>query len=134
RSNMIRIICLGFLTLMSLHAALADAPATQPAGEKHTTASGLTIIEVKAIQQPLVAQKGDMIWVHYTGKLQSNGKQFDSSFDRRDPQTNQPTPINFILGEGHVIKGWDEGIAGMKVGDKRQLIIPPQLGYAERGS
>ena len=112
----------------------ADAPATQAAGQKRTTPSGLAIIEVRSDKEALKAQKGDMVWVHYTGRLQANGKQFDSSFDRKDPQTNLPTPINFVLGEGHVIKGWDEGIAGMKVGDKRQLIIPPELAYAERGS
>ena len=101
----------------------ADAPATQAAGQKRTTPSGLAIIEVRSDKEALKAQKGDMVWVHYTGRLQANGKQFDSSFDRKDPQTNLPTQINFVLGEGHVIKGWDEGIAGMKVGDKRQLII-----------
>jgi len=129
-------VSMALLALISFapFARAADSPATQAAGPKRTTPSGLVVIDVKNDKEPIKAQKGDMVWVHYTGRLQSNGKQFDSSFDRKDPQTNLPTPINFVLGEGHVIKGWDEGIAGMKVGDKRQLIIPPDLAYAERGS
>jgi len=106
-----------------------DAPATQPAGgEKRTTPSGLMIVEVVSPKEPVTAQAGDLVWVNYTGKLQSNGRKFDSSLDRRD-ENGMPQPIAFILGAGRVIKGWDEGIAGMKVGDKRQLIIPPGLAY-----
>jgi FKBP-type peptidyl-prolyl cis-trans isomerase len=63
--------------------------------------------------------------VHYTGWL-TNGTKFDSSLDRR-------SPFNFSLGAGQVIKGWDEGVAGMKVGGKRKLHIPPNLGYGARG-
>jgi FKBP-type peptidyl-prolyl cis-trans isomerase len=64
--------------------------------------------------------------VHYTGWL-TNGKKFDSSVDRGQP-------FNFQLGAGQVIKGWDQGVAGMKVGGKRQLRIPPELGYGDRGA
>ena len=113
--------------------AAPETTQTVPAGAEHTTASGLKIIEVKTQPEALVAQAGDMVWVHYTGKLQSNGQKFDSSLDRRDDQGNA-TPISFPLGGGRVIKGWDEGIAGMKVGDKRQLIIPPNLAYGEKGA
>jgi peptidylprolyl isomerase len=110
---------------------LAAGPEGQP--PERTTASGLKIIEVQTLKDALAAQPGDMVWVHYTGKLQSDGRKFDSSFDRRDRQGNFQ-PIAFQLGKGNVIKGWDEGIVGMKVGDKRQLVIPPDLAYGERGA
>jgi peptidylprolyl isomerase len=116
------------MTTVFAVAANAQAPATQPAGEKRTTESGLTIITVDSPKEALTAQKADQVWVNYTGRLQSNGKKFDSSFDRKDEFGN-PTPISFILGHGRVIPGWEEGIVGMKVGEKRQLIIPPNLAY-----
>ncbi|HVZ73858.1 MAG TPA: FKBP-type peptidyl-prolyl cis-trans isomerase [Polyangia bacterium] len=70
------------------------------------------------------AKAGDQVKVHYTGWL-TDGKKFDSSFDRNEP-------IAFKLGAGMVIPGWDEGVAGMKVGGKRQLRIPPEIGYGDR--
>jgi len=76
------------------------------------------------------AKPGQHVHVHYTGWLYDNGQQgakFDSSLDRNDP-------FAFSLGAGMVIKGWDEGVAGMKVGGKRTLIIPPGLGYGARGA
>lgn len=90
------------------------------------TASGLEYIEVLA-GTGAQAQRGKMVRVHYTGKLQSNGKVFDSSVTRGQP-------IEFKLGVGQVIKGWDEGIALMKEGGKAQLVIPPDLGYGSRGA
>ena len=102
---------------------MADTPTTQPT--TRTTASGLTIIEVKAGDGD-VAGKGDTVSVHYTGKLK-DGTKFDSSYDRNEP-------IQFVLGVHQVIAGWDEGIAGMKVGEKRQLIIPPDLAYGASGT
>jgi FKBP-type peptidyl-prolyl cis-trans isomerase FkpA len=71
------------------------------------------------------AKTGQMVSVHYTGWL-TNGNKFDSSLDRNDP-------FQFKLGAGNVIKGWDQGVVGMKVGGKRKLTIPPHLAYGDRG-
>jgi FKBP-type peptidyl-prolyl cis-trans isomerase len=76
------------------------------------------------------ATKGQRVSVHYTGWLYTNGvkgAKFDSSLDRGQP-------FQFALGAGQVIRGWDEGVAGMKIGGKRTLIIPPELGYGARGA
>jgi len=103
---------------------------TQPAapamavGKETKTASGLAITIVEEAKNP-GAQTGDIVWVHYTGKLQS-GEQFDSSVGR--------SPFKFTLGQGQVIKGWDEGVVGMKIGEKRKLVIPSELGYGAQGS
>lgn len=91
-----------------------------------TTASGLKYVEQK-VGDGKEAKEGSSVTVHYTGKLE-NGKKFDSSLDRGKPFG----PI--VLGKGMVIKGWDEGLQGMKVGGKRKLIIPAKLGYRERGT
>src|SRR5437868_9332034 len=72
------------------------------------------------------AKAGDTVEVHYTGRLK-DGTKFDSSHDRHQP-------FSFRLGAGQVIKGWDEGVAGMKVGGKRKLVIPAALGYGSRGA
>jgi FKBP-type peptidyl-prolyl cis-trans isomerase len=89
------------------------------------TQSGLEYIEVEA-GTGAEAAAGKVVSVHYTGKFQ-DGKVFDSSIPRGEP-------ITFPLGKGSVIKGWDEGIALMKVGGKAQLIIPPNLAYGENGA
>ena len=90
-----------------------------------TTASGLTIEDV-TMGSGAAAAAGQSVTVHYTGWL-TNGTKFDSSKDRNDP-------FVFPLGAGRVIKGWDEGVQGMKVGGKRKLTIPPALGYGARGA
>ena len=113
-----------------LGAVLMAQTTQQAAGPSRTTDSGLKIVEV-AKGEP-TAKPGDLVWVHYTGKLE-DGKVFDSSLN--PPQPGRPSePFRFRLGDGQVIKGWEEGIAGMSIGEKRQLIIPASLGYGEQGS
>jgi FKBP-type peptidyl-prolyl cis-trans isomerase len=90
-----------------------------------TTASGLQY-EVLKEGSGEAAQPGQHVTVHYTGWL-TDGKKFDSSVDRNEP-------FEFNLGAGQVIKGWDEGVTGMKVGEKRKLTIPSDLGYGDRGA
>jgi FKBP-type peptidyl-prolyl cis-trans isomerase FkpA len=90
-----------------------------------TTNSGLQYEELAEGTGP-AAKAGDSVDVHYTGWL-TDGTKFDSSLDRR-------SPFSFQLGAGRVIKGWDEGVAGMKAGGKRKLHIPPALGYGARGA
>ncbi|HLY92024.1 MAG TPA: FKBP-type peptidyl-prolyl cis-trans isomerase [Candidatus Angelobacter sp.] len=94
-------------------------------GDPVTTPSGLKYWDLKK-GTGATAVKGKTVKVHYTGWL-TDGKEFDSSYDLGEP-------IEFGLGSGRVIKGWDEGIAGMKVGGRRQLHIPPELGYGSRGA
>ena len=88
-----------------------------------TTPSGMTIEDV-VVGAGAVAAAGQQVTVHYTGWL-TNGDKFDSSKDRGDP-------FVFPLGAGRVIKGWDEGVQGMKVGGKRELFIPPDLAYGAK--
>jgi len=90
-----------------------------------TTASGL-VYEDTVVGEGAEAVAGSYVSVHYTGCL-SNGNKFDSSKDRDEP-------FEFPLGRGHVIKGWDEGVQGMKVGGTRKLTIPAELGYGARGA
>jgi len=89
------------------------------------TPSGLSYKELK-VGKGAVPQAGQTVVVHYTGWLQENNKKFDSSVDRGDP-------FHFHLGKGEVIPGWDEGVATMKVGGKRHLIIPAALAYGAQG-
>jgi FKBP-type peptidyl-prolyl cis-trans isomerase FkpA len=93
--------------------------------EESTTASGLGITDLQTGEGD-EAKAGKTVDVHYTGWLE-NGTKFDSSLDRRQP-------FSFRLGAGQVIPGWDEGVAGMKVGGRRRLLIPPALGYGARGA
>lgn len=99
--------------------AAAPAAASQPAG------GGLKVTEISPGDPG--AKPGDIVLVLYTGKLE-NGTVFDAS------ERHGNKPFQFTLGQGSVIKGWDLGVAGMKVGEKRQLVIPPDLGYGEKGA
>lgn len=103
----------------------AQAPNPSSANDTITTASGLKYLILK-VGDGAIATKGMTAVVHYTGWL-TNGTKFDSSVDR-----GQPFPVQ--LGAGRVIQGWEEGLDGMRVGEKRKLIIPPQLGYGAQGA
>ena len=125
---------LGLTTFSLAQTATAAKPATsrKPAaagptkvtGASVKTPSGLEYWDIK-VGTGAVAQSGHHVKVHYTGWL-TNGKKFDSS-------VGTGKPFEFMLGAGQVIKGWDEGVAGMKVGGKRQLRIPPGLAYGAAG-
>ena len=101
-----------------------NAP-TKVTGDGVKTDSGLQYWEIR-VGPGEVAKEGSHVRVHYTGWL-TTGKKFDSSVDAGKP-------FDFTIGNGEVIKGWEEGVAGMKVGGKRQLRIPPELAYAAEGS
>ena len=121
-------------TLTFLAAATASAvtlhhTTAQTAGKPMTTASGLQIIDTQ-VGTGASPKAGQTCVMHYTGWLYENGakgKKFDSSLDRGQP-------FEFPIGTRRVIAGWDEGVASMKVGGKRTLIIPPALGYGARGA
>lgn len=110
----------------------ASAPArvfAQGSGKTMSTASGLQFVDVR-VGSGASPKSGQICVMHYTGWLYENGskgRKFDSSVDRGQP-------FEFPIGTGRVIKGWDEGVADMKVGGKRTLIIPPSLGYGARGA
>ncbi|HZQ36048.1 MAG TPA: FKBP-type peptidyl-prolyl cis-trans isomerase [Dehalococcoidia bacterium] len=110
---------------MAFGRSAGPPPLPAGAGPLQTTASGLQYHEivVGGGAQPEQYQK---VSVHYTGWLE-DGKKFDSSLDRREP-------FAFTLGARQVIAGWDEGVASMRVGGKRRLLIPPELGYGVRGA
>jgi FKBP-type peptidyl-prolyl cis-trans isomerase FkpA len=103
---------------------MADWEEPMPEQQEVTTPSGLKYTDLQQ-GQGQEAKSGDTVNVHYTGWLE-NGTKFDSSVGRG--------PFSFNLGAGQVIRGWDEGVAGMKVGGKRKLTIPANLGYGARGA
>ena len=98
-------------------------PTEQPKEEAKED-TGLKIEDINVGEGPEV-KEGDTVKVHYTGMLKSNGKVFDSSKERGEP-------FRFTVGMGNVIEGWEKGLIGMKVGGKRLLTIPPELGYGDR--
>jgi peptidylprolyl isomerase len=104
---------------MSTEKPEVDFPGGEPPAE-------LQITDLKA-GDGAEAKAGDMVQVHYVGVAYSTGEEFDSSYDRGDP-------LEFQLGVGRVIAGWDQGVQGMRVGGRRQLVIPPHLAYGDRGA
>jgi peptidylprolyl isomerase len=108
---------------------MTESSEAQPAPKPVTTSTGLQTIDTK-VGTGASPKTGQTVTVHYTGWLYENGtkgKKFDSSVDRNEP-------FEFPIGQGRVIAGWDQGVATMKVGGKRTLIIPPALGYGARGA
>lgn len=132
RPAAIAIVALLATTLVAQTSTHKTAPVRRPStnapakvtGDGVKTESGLQYWDIK-VGTGEVASDGDRVKVHYTGWFET-GKKFDSSVD-----ANQP--YSFTLGKGDVMKGWDEGVTGMKVGGKRQLRIPPELAYGEKG-
>jgi len=116
---------LAVFAMAAAHAQTNNAAPTKVTGKGTRTTSGLQYWNI-VTGTGATAVAGKQVTVHYTGWL-TNGKKFDSSVDRGQP-------FQFSLGAGQVIKGWDEGVAGMKVGGKRQLRIPPELGYGASGT
>ena len=123
--NSTRIIALALIALLGLAGIAYYLLRGGRTGGEVTTPSGLRYVELVEGTGPS-PKPGQRVSVHYTGTLES-GTKFDSS---RDPGKQ---PLEFTLGQGAVIKGWDEGIATMKVGGKRKLIVPARLGYGAQG-
>jgi FKBP-type peptidyl-prolyl cis-trans isomerase len=115
-------------TVLILAAACADSrngKAAQSEVNENVSSTGLKYVDLEVGNGP-EAVTGKTVTVHYTGWLE-DGTKFDSSLDRQEP-------FPFRLGAGEVIEGWDQGVAGMKVGGKRKLTIPPDLGYGDAGA
>ena len=125
------VVLVGLALVTTTAGIIAVAPTTALAqvGKTMTTSSGLQITDSK-VGTGATPKAGQTCVMHYTGWLYENGakgKKFDSSVDRGQP-------FEFPIGQRRVIAGWDEGVASMKVGGKRTLIIPPELGYGARGA
>jgi peptidylprolyl isomerase len=121
--------CAAFALAVIGSTIMSDPSSAQSAARPVTTSSGLQMIDTKP-GTGASPRAGQTVVVHYTGWLYENGtkgKKFDSSVDRGQP-------FEFPIGQGRVIQGWDEGVASMKIGGKRTLIIPPALGYGARGA
>ena len=134
RAKVLLGLFIGVLTMGCEQQAATEAPAEMAAeaGDAAGEVTELQIIDVVE-GEGKTAEAGKLVVVHYTGWLyepaaaESKGTKFDSSVDRNDP-------FVFPLGAGRVIRGWDEGVAGMQVGGKRTLIIPPDMAYGDRGA
>ena len=131
----VSILASALAVAVSAPLVMAQTPPPAPAAAaaaKSTAPTALKIVDRK-VGDGALAEAGAPVAVHYTGYLwdasapDNKGKKFDSSIERK-------VPFGFIIGAGRVIKGWDEGVAGMRVGGQRTLIIPPDKGYGERGA
>jgi peptidylprolyl isomerase len=121
----------GESTATTTESASTEASGSEKTKPKVTVPTGAppTKLEVKELEEGsgAEAKSGDEVTVQYVGVNYQNGKEFDSSWSRNEP-------FSFTLGAGEVIPGWDQGVAGMKVGSRRELIIPPELAYGEAGA
>jgi FKBP-type peptidyl-prolyl cis-trans isomerase FkpA len=119
------VISIGIAQSLATETESTEEETSQTSTPPRITDTGLTIEDV-SVGTGARAVRGSEVEVHYTGTL-LDGTKFDSSLDRGEPFT-------FTLGAGQVIQGWDEGVEGMRVGGRRNLTIPPELGYGERGA
>jgi FKBP-type peptidyl-prolyl cis-trans isomerase FkpA len=119
-------VLVAVLVAASGRAQTGTSGPTKVTGKPKSTSSGVQYWDI-TVGTGAAASAGKSVTVHYTGWLAKDGKKFDSSVDKGQP-------FMFKLGAGQVIKGWDEGVSGMKIGGKRQLRIPPELGYGARGA
>lgn len=134
-SPKISLTAVSLLTLLAMGSNVAKAEKKFVNAKEHTqktmgaqavrTPSGLIYRDMK-VGNGASPSPGATVTVHYTGWLHPSGQKFDSSVDRQ-------TPFNFVIGYGQVIKGWDEGVMSMRVGGRRVLLIPPNLGYGAAG-
>jgi peptidylprolyl isomerase len=119
--------------ITAVDTSIPKTPTSGPLATKPTTEAGKGPKPTKLEKKDLVvgtgaeAKKGSTVYVNYVGSLWSNGKEFDSSWKRNEP-------FLFVIGSGEVIKGWDNGVVGMKVGGRRELIIPSEEGYGKLGN
>ncbi len=118
-------IGLGYFLIVNTASQEKDDPATPTSESRKVTQAKVTIEDLQ-VGEGAEVKSGDTVVMHYVGVLE-NGKQFDSSYDRGEP-------FETSIGTGNVIKGWDQGVPGMKVGGKRKLTIPSELGYGEAGA
>lgn len=129
RSTTIALFAVAALALMSTSGCTKGCK-KESAGTSSVSGEATDVTELKIDTltegSGEVAKSGDLVSVHYTGWL-TDGKKFDSSLDRKQP-------FKFRLGVGQVIRGWDQGVSGMKVGEKRKLTIPSELAYGEQGA
>jgi peptidylprolyl isomerase len=129
RRTIVKTVIAAMAAAISMPVAIPTMATAQTKGKTMTTASGLQITD-STVGTGASPKPGQTCVMHYTGWLYENGqkgKKFDSSVDRNEP-------FEFPIGQRKVIAGWDEGVATMKVGGKRTLIIPPALGYGARGA
>lgn len=124
-STIVAVLALILIALFAFHITDAFLPANTPQPTAAPVADKLKIQDLK-VGTGAAVKSGDTITVNYVGKL-PNGQTFDSSYTRHQPFTT-------VIGTGQVIKGWDEGLIGMKVGGKRRLTIPPDLGYGDQAA